>query len=63
MSKELFEVELIIGHTYIRSKKYYLVKWAHFSINESTWEPVAHLKHLQNLVQEYEKSVRIHVSN
>lgn len=34
-----FEVDKIIKEKIISDKKYFLVKWRNFELNESTWEP------------------------
>lgn len=33
---------------------FYLVKWKHYSITESTWEPIQHLDQVKPLIEEYE---------
>ena len=53
-SSEIYEVEKIINCKYYRNKKYYLVKWLCYPINQSTWEPKANLKHLKCLIDEFE---------
>ena len=53
-SQKLYEVEKIINRKYIKNKKYYLIKWLFYPINQSTWEPKAQLKHLKCLIDEFE---------
>ena len=53
-SQNLYEVEKIINCKYIKNKKYYLIKWLCYPINQSTWEPKANLKHLKYLIDEFE---------
>ena len=49
-----YEVEKIINCKIYKNKKYYLIKWLFFPINESTWEPKSNLKNLKNLIDEFE---------
>ncbi len=35
-------------------KKQYLIKWKGYSDNESTWEPVSHLRYILDQVKEFE---------
>ena len=49
-----YEVEKIINCKIYKNKKYYLIKWLFFPINESTWEPKSNLKNLKNLIYEFE---------
>ena len=50
----MYEVEKIINCKTFRNKKYYLIKWLCYPINECTWEPKSSLKHLNYLIQEFE---------
>ena len=34
---DTYEVEKIINYKYIKNKKYYLIKWLYYPINQSTW--------------------------
>ena len=49
-----YEVEKIINCKKYKNKKYYLIKWLFFPINESTWEPKSNLKNLKYLIDEFE---------
>lgn len=53
-SENLYEVEKIINCKYFNNKKYYLIKWLCYPINQSTWESKENLKHLQYLIDEFE---------
>jgi len=41
---------------FISSKELYLVKWKHYSIHESTWEPIENLDGSKALLEEYENN-------
>ncbi len=51
---DIYEVEKIINCKYYHNKKYYLIKWLCYPINQSTWEPKSNLKNLNNMIQEFE---------
>ena len=51
---EMYEVEKIINCKTYHNKKYYLIKWLCYPINESTWEPKSSLKHLNYLIEDFE---------
>ena len=53
-SEKLYEVEKIINCKYFNNKKYYLIKWLCYPINQSTWESKENLKHLKYLIDEFE---------
>ena len=53
-SSNMYEVEKIINCKTFRNKKYYLIKWLCYPINECTWEPKSSLKHLNYLIEEFE---------
>ena len=53
-SSDMYEVEKIINCKCYRNKKYYLIKWLCYPINQSTWEPKSNLKNLNYLIQEFE---------
>lgn len=53
-SYDLYEVEKIINCKYFKNQKYYLIKWLYYPINQSTWEPISNLKHVQFLIDEFE---------
>lgn len=52
---DMYEVEKIINCKTFRNKKFYLVKWLCYPINQSTWEPKSNLKHLNSLIEEFER--------
>ena len=51
---DFYEVEKIITRRYFKNKKYYLIKWLYYPINQSTWETQSNLKHLQYLINDFE---------
>ena len=51
---DLYEVEKIINCKYFKNKKYYLIKWLCYPINQSTWEPKSNLKNLNYLIEKFE---------
>ena len=51
---DFYEVEKIITRKYFKNKKYYLIKWLYYPINQSTWESQSNLKYLQYLINEFE---------
>ena len=53
-SSDMYEVEKIINCKFYRNKKYYLIKWLCYPINQSTWEPKSNLKNLNYLIREFE---------
>ncbi len=46
----VFLVESILGKRKIRNSWSYLVKWRGYDDFESTWEPLAHVRHLSDLL-------------
>jgi chromobox protein 1/chromobox protein 3 len=48
MNKNEYEVEKILNHRNKNGRKQYLLKWAGYSIEESTWEDVENLNKCQN---------------
>ena len=52
--REIYEVEKIINCKIYKNKKYYLIKWLCYPINESTWEPISNLTHLNYMIEEFE---------
>ena len=52
---DMYEVEKIINCKTFKNKKFYLVKWLCYPINQSTWEPKSNLKHLSSLIEEFER--------
>ena len=51
---DTYEVEKIINCKYIRNKKYYLIKWLYYPINQSTWEPKSNLETLEYMINDFE---------
>ena len=51
---DTYEVEKIINCKYIRNKKYYLIKWLCYPINQSTWEPKSNLENLECMINDFE---------
>ena len=51
---EIYEVEKIIARKIYKSKKYYLIKWLYFPINESTWEPKSNLININYMMNKFE---------
>lgn len=51
---DIYEVEKIINRKTFRNKKYYLIKWLCYPINQCTWEPRDSLKHLNYLLEDFE---------
>ena len=50
---EEWEVESIKDSRYYRNQLQYLVHWQGYDMSEDSWEPATHLKHAQEIVQEY----------
>ena len=53
-SWDMYEVEKIINCKCYRNKKYYLIKWLCYPINQSTWEPKSNLKNLNYMIKDFE---------
>ena len=51
---EIYEVEKIIARKMYKNKKYYLIKWLYFPINESTWEPKSNLTNINYMMKKFE---------
>ena len=51
---DTYEVEKIINCKYIRNKKYYLIKWLCYPINQCTWEPKSNLENLEYMIEDFE---------
>ena len=54
VDSDAYEVEKIINCKYIRNKKYYLIKWLFYPINQSTWEPKSNLENLEYMINDFE---------
>jgi hypothetical protein len=52
--EEEFEAEKIIDECTYYGKKQYLVKWKGYTMENSTWEPEAHLKNSPDLVKDFQ---------
>lgn len=55
MEDPVYEVEKILSEKEEKGKKYYFVKWKGYPENESTWEPLENVQHLE-VLEEYQKS-------
>ena len=60
---DTYEVEKIINCKNIRNKKYYLIKWLCYPINQSTWEPKSNLKNLEYMIEEFESKYPYSIDN
>ena len=54
--EEEYEVERILDKRTRRRKVQYLVKWLGYPDSDNTWEPIAHLRHAQDLIDDFESS-------
>jgi hypothetical protein len=50
----LYDVEKIIAKRYDGEKILYLVKWLDYPDSENTWEPLAHLSGIPDMVEKFE---------
>ena len=48
-----YEVENILAKRVHKGKLQYFVKWKNF--DETTWEPLAHLKDVRDMIDEFER--------
>jgi hypothetical protein len=55
MSEEEYVVEKIVGKRISDDQIEYRVKWEGYSEEENTWEPYESLKHLTDMIEEYER--------
>ena len=60
---EVYEVEKIINIKFEEKKKYYLIKWFGYPINESTWEPKSNLINLNYLIDQFEEEYPNSIDN
>jgi transposase InsO family protein len=51
-----YEVEKILDKRRSNGRFEYLVKWVGYPYHQATWEPLEHLKHCENLLEDYECS-------
>ena len=56
-SEGQFEVEKICGKRQRNGRVEYLVKWADYPPQESTWEPLCNLQDVMSMVEEYRSSL------
>ena len=54
----LYEVENILKKRTVKGKKEYLIKWKGYPENESTWEPLSHLKYINYMIKEFEQKYK-----
>ena len=52
-SQKLYEVEKIVGHSYIDGVKLYHIKWKGYPSSQNTYEPIEHLSNVDYMVKEY----------
>ena len=51
--EEIFEVEEILGHSFLEGDFKFLVKWKGYPISECTWEPHSNLDNAQSILKRY----------
>jgi hypothetical protein len=56
--QEEYEVEQVLDHRRKGAKREYLIKWRGYPESESTWESKASLKHAQNVVKAYKRTIK-----
>ena len=56
--EEEFEVEAIIRHRGVKSKRQYLVVWKGYPLHESTWLPEEALVNAQEILADYLRKAR-----
>jgi hypothetical protein len=49
-----FEIEAILLSKGTGKDAFYFVKWKHYPLEGATWEPIANLEHLPQLIEEFE---------
>merc|ERR1711952_290046 len=49
----VYEVEVVLDKRVKKGKLEYYVKWKHY--DEWTWEPMAHLDNVKNLIEDFER--------
>nr|AMR36253.1 HP1D2B [Drosophila takahashii] len=50
-----YEVEKLLGHSYLRGRKQFLVKWKGYPMDQSTWEPMEELDNCIASLMDYEE--------
>ena len=51
----MYEVDKVKDCRIIKGKKQYLIKWKGYPDNQSTWEPISHLRYISDLVKDFEQ--------
>ena len=55
---DYYEVEKIVDKRKFKGKMQYFVKWKNYPSSTNTWEPMSHLKNVNDLVEEYENELK-----
>lgn len=55
LSENEYYVEKVIDKKVVDGEVRYLIKWEGWPEDESTWEPVENLDHIQNLIADFER--------
>ena len=55
-TKKNYEIERILQKRKGDQKAKFLVKWKYYDISETTWEPKAHLKNAQTVLNQFRKT-------
>ena len=53
---DYYDVENIITRKFIGNNKVYLIKWVGYPVKDCTWEPIAHLRSINNLIKNFEEN-------
>lgn len=53
-----WEVEQILQRGRFNNITYYLVKWAGYSREQATWEPITNLEHCQHAICQFESALK-----
>jgi hypothetical protein len=51
----IYIVDKILSKKLVKNKPYYLVKWKDYSPKFNTWEPLANLENVRDLIKTFEK--------
>ncbi|KAF9178187.1 hypothetical protein BGZ51_008035 [Haplosporangium sp. Z 767] len=57
--EEVFEVESILEHKFVRGKILFKIKWSGYPVSQSTWETQASLDGCKDLLQAYAKKNKL----